>query len=66
MESLETRIKRLELITENHDERIMEHDGKFRQMWPVVVHAARKNLLGWITLLIAIGSVVAQLLKNNN
>jgi hypothetical protein len=50
MESIDTRVKRLELISENHDERIMEHDKKLRQVVPVILMHAKRNLLTIVSL----------------
>lgn len=70
METMETRVKRLELITDNLDERIQDHDDRLvkqemrsRQTWPVLVMAAKRNLLVLITLAIAVASIVMQLTK---
>ena len=70
METVETRIKRLELIADNLDERIQDHDDRLvkqemraRQTWPVIVMAAKRNLLVLITLAIAVASIVMQLAK---
>lgn len=70
METMETRIKRLELITDNLDERVQDHDerlikqeSRFRQTWPVIVMAAKRNLLALITLGIAMASLIMQLTK---
>jgi hypothetical protein len=67
---METRVKRLELIADNlderlqdHDERIIKQETKFRQTWPVLVMAAKRNLLVLITLAIAIASIIMQLTK---
>lgn len=70
METMETRIKRLELMTDNLDERVQDHDERLikqearsRQTWPVIVMAAKRNLLVLITLAIAMASIIMQLAK---
>lgn len=71
METMETRIKRLELMTDNLDERVQDHDERLikqearsRQTWPVIVMAAKRNLLVLITLAIAMASIIMQLAKH--
>ena len=63
MESIDTRVKRLELITENHDDRIMEHDRKLRQVVPVILMHAKRNLLTIVSLGLALASILMQLLN---
>jgi hypothetical protein len=64
MESIDTRIKRLELITDNHDERIMDHDKRLRQSVPVLLMNAKRNLLTIVSLGLALVSILMQLLNN--
>lgn len=73
MESLETRVKQLEVISDNLDERVQNLDerlvtqeSRWRQIWPVAVLYAKRNLLNLITLGIALVSIIMQIVNTKS
>lgn len=71
MESIETRVKQLEVITDNLDERVQDldvrtsaNDSKIRQIFPVVLMYARRNVLGIISLGVALAALIMQIVNN--
>lgn len=67
MESIETKIKRLDIIVEHLEDRVDDIDirttSRFKKIMPVVVHAAKNNLLQWFTLIMAVISIVMQIVN---
>lgn len=49
---------------QDHDERLIKQEARSRQTWPVIVMAAKRNLLVLITLAIAMASIIMQLAKH--
>lgn len=69
MESLETRIKRLEVIADNLDERVADHDEKrlkiearIKQMTPILIHAAKNNVFSWLAVILALIAILMQII----
>lgn len=51
------------MITDNHDERILDHDNRLRQIVPVLLMHAKRNLLTIVSLGLALASILMQLLN---
>lgn len=70
MENVETKVKRLEVMVDNLDERFQDfdvrliaHEKRAKQAWPVLVLYARRNLLNLISIGLALVSIIMQLTK---
>lgn len=67
MESIETKIKRLDIIVEHLEDRVDDIDfrttNRFKRIMPVVVHAAKTNLIQWFTLIMAVVSIIMQIVN---
>lgn len=67
MESIETKVKRLDIIVEHLEDRVDDIDlrtsNKFKRIMPVIVHAAKNNLIQWFTLIMAVVSILMQIVN---
>lgn len=63
MESTETRLKKLEVMTDNLDERIADLDVRFIQIAPVIRQKANSNVVIYLAGLISIINLLILLLK---
>jgi hypothetical protein len=67
MESIDTRLKRLEIVAENMEDRIDDLDirtsYKFKQIEPVMVHAANRNVIFYLSVAITLVNIVLLILK---
>lgn len=67
MENVETKIKRLEIVVENVEDRIDDLDirtsYKFKQIEPVLVHVANRNVVFYLSVAITIVNIVLLILK---
>lgn len=67
MESTETRIKRLEIVAENCEDRIDDLDirtsYKFKQIEPVLVHKANGNVVTYASAVITLLNLLLLILR---
>lgn len=67
METVETKVKRLEIVVENVEDRIDDLDirtsYKFKQIEPVLVHVANRNVIFYLSLTITLVNVLLLILK---
>lgn len=65
MEKVETRIKQAEIMIENLEDKVQDHDRKLSAMSPVVQQVAHRNVVVWIAVVITIINTIILLLIQN-
>lgn len=67
MESIDTKVKRIELLLENVEDRIEDLDirtrYKFKQIEPVIVYAANRNVVFYLSIAITVLNLLLLILK---